>query len=589
MALGPERGVQPPKQWAGIPSAKSDKLDYEPTRMAVINSIHQALEILALSAESLRPLSFDAATAGPLLDLAALATLRNRLGKKRPAFLGFIGCSGTGKSTICNSLLGEDLCYTGWRAHNTTGPVVIGPSSFFAQLQDLERLMAPLFFPSYKRESMSRGQAQPEKGHPDVMRWVSWNDPAWENLVIFDLPDINTTLAWEENLVALALQPWLDLVVFVVDEETLYHRGYEPPVNMAKQLNQRRICVLNNRGRDRVDLNHPDLLAAREFFGVESIQVLPLIQPGAFFRREPEFLRLKELIQKSAPYHAPVRPLAGRAATLARALLEENERRTQILLDLEERVSQEVQAAVSRYKPIPINRILSEEANQVLEHLGLKRFTISNLYNFLRRAAATGALQRNFQLAFGNNRDKVVSQLLHLDLEKLHHEVTGRLSDRWEAVSHVLRGHPDARLLWDLIPELKSMAGAPCRLPGDALDERVRRFERQCRELIETDSLSSSVLNDPLMVFAVVLILLADVWTIPGFGSWVIVPSVFQYLPLGKFETVKRDFQHALRDLIRDTLAQRSAGVQSARRRVVLGESDPLLAALRTCADYHED
>lgn len=557
--------------------------------MAVINSIHQALEILALSAGPLRTLSFDAATAGPLLDLAALATLRNRLGKNRPAFLGFIGCSGTGKSTICNSLVGEDLSFTGWRAHNTMGPVVVGPSSFFSQLQDLERRVAPLFFPSYKRESVSRGQAQAEKGRPDVMRWVSWNDPAWGNLVIFDLPDINTTLAWEENLVALALQPWLDLVVFVVDEETLYHRGYEAPVKLAKQLNQRRICVLNNRGSDRVDLNHPDLLAAREFFGVETIQVLPLIQRGSFFRREPEFLRLKELIQKSAPYHAPVRPLAGRAAALARSLLEENERRTQILLDLEERVSQEVQAAVSRYKPVPLNRILSAEACQVLDHLGLKRFTISNLYNFLRRVAVTGALQRNFQIAFGNNRDKVVSQLLHLDLVKLRHEIAVRLSDRWENVSHILRGHPDARLLWDLIPELKTQAGAPCRLPGEALDERVRRFERQCRELIESDSLSSSLLNDPLMVFAVVLFLLADVWTIPGFGSWVIVPSVFQYLPLGQFEKVKRDFQHALRDLIRDTLAQRTAGVQSARRRVVLGESDPLLAALRTCADYHED
>ena len=91
------------------------------------------------------------------------------------------------------------------------------------------------------------------------------------------------------------------------------------------------------------------------------------------------------------------------------------------------------------------------------------------------------------------------------------------------------------------------------------------------------------------MVFAVILILIADVWTIPGFGSWVIVPSVFQYLPLGKFEKVKREFQLSLRGLIRDTLAQRAAGVQAVRHQAVLRETDPLLAALRTCAEYHEN
>ncbi|HXK92343.1 MAG TPA: hypothetical protein PKV38_01565, partial [bacterium] len=211
-----------------------------------------------MSSGQLRSLLLDNSSIEALLDLAALATLRNRLGKNRPVFMGFIGCSGTGKSTICNSLLGMDLCYTGWQAHNTLGPVVVGPPDFFARLHDLERKMAPLFFPSYKRELAPRSPAQAEKGRPDVIRIIPVDDPSMRNMVIFDLPDINTTLAWDENLVALALQPWLDVVVFVVDEETLYHRGYEPPVQMAKQLNQRRICVLNNRGRDRIDLNHPD-------------------------------------------------------------------------------------------------------------------------------------------------------------------------------------------------------------------------------------------------------------------------------------------------------------------------------------------
>ena len=329
---------------------------------------------------------------------------------------------------------------------------------FKCVLEGVERDLAPLFLPRWKRVHSTLSNTKSEAGTPEALHWILTSEPAWEKTVLFDLPDINTTRSRYDNLLAYALMPWLDVVVFVVDEETLYHRDYEEPVALSKSLRQRRICILNNRGRDRIELDHPDFQGVREFFGVDAIHVLPDLGDKQHFDCEPAFQRFRDdlLLTKA---HAPTRPVEERAAPNAQSLVRENVRRRTTLVELEERAERVIHERLASEKPLPIHRILNNDAIQVLEHLGLKRFSVSNLLQFFKRVASTGALRRSFKMSFGNQRDETVSSLLRLDGGKLKDEIAARLSDHREAIRQALLNHPDARLYSDALSPVPAANG----------------------------------------------------------------------------------------------------------------------------------
>jgi len=551
-------------------------------------SDQSALETIALSAERLKSLSMPTKDVEQLLDMVMLAACRERLGEDRPTLVGFIGCTGTGKSTIFNSLLGKAACITGWKAHNTAGPVLLSSEQFVQSVRDIEDSFVPVFLTGWQRDIISLDQASSEAGAPGSIRWLLTSNGEWSKTVLFDLPDINTTRSLNDNLLALTLLPWLDTVVFVVDEETLYHRDYEAPVALSKKFQQRRLCVINNRGRDRIELDHPDLKNVKTFFGVDTIHVLPDMGSKLHFDNEIEFLRFRDDLALSGN-HAPVGPIKKKMAPAANKIVEENERRSRVLYDLERQVEKVIQEQLTNEKPISIQSVLNEEAQQVLEHLGLKRFSISNMMRFFKRVTSTGALRRSFKMAFGNQRDDVVSQLLRLDKAKLDQEVISRLSDHRETIRYTIQKNPDSSLFKETLASygLDEQETEP-QYAVD-IQKIVETFEQNCRDLISSDTISASLKNEPFLVVVVAAVLIADVLTIPGFGSWVFVPSIFKFLPLGKFEKTKRSFQQQVRDVIRETLMNDIHRLQNARRAISLETKDPLLNALKTCADNYEN
>ncbi len=569
-------------------------------------SINNALRTLVLSADRLKALSLPGDVLNPLMDYASLVTLRRHLGENRPPFFGFIGCTGTGKSTLFNSLIGQEVSLTGWKVHNTCGPVLFMPDRVLKLITQWETESGPLLLPSLKREIYSADKQsalyfeKQKTGSSDTLHLFGQSDDSrskvdpqeFGSFVFIDLPDINSSPAFEESLVALKVLPWLDIVLFMVDDETLFHRIYENAVQAADELGQQRYCVLSNRGKDRVDVDHPDVKHAMRFFGVDEIHILPELIEKACFDNEASFIRLKQTMAENRKL-SPSRPLVRRISRLAQKALEENTKREGAFKSLEKEISMIINTAIAKDAPISLEKILHDDVLQVLNHLGLKRFAISNLLNFFKVAAASRSLKHSFRLSFGSRRDSVLSPNLQFDPERFAHEVYRRLADHQESILLAIRRHPEIDVLQKVKPTFNTWfrrvtnTGAGIETSqsfNEELGSIVKKFEQRCADLIASDSVSSAIQNDPLVAAFLVAALVADAFAIPGFGSWFLVPTVFRYLPLGKFETAKKSFQHDVKGFIQRQLLRITTELHDIRLQTVLAGADPILKSLNVCA-----
>jgi len=575
-----------------------------PDSKETLNTLHS----LVFAADRLRQLALPEDVLNPLIDLASLVTLRQQLGEDRPAFIGFIGCTGTGKSTLFNSFIGQEISLTGWKVHNTCGPVLFMADSVLKSLNQWEAKSVPLLLPALKREVHSNENYATfiseniAKGSPDTLHIISGPDEKYRDAsgpetgpyVFIDLPDINSSPALDENLVALEVLPWLDVVIFMVDDETVFHRGYEQPVQFTNELEQPRFCALSNRGRDRVDLNHPDIKQTMSFFGVDSIHVLPKLKDKAFFDHEPAFVGFKQTIEANRKL-APPKPLVKRIARLTQRVIEENKKRQQTLQSLEKKISQMITTTLAEDALVSFEKILHDDVLQALRHLGLKRFAVSNLLNFFKVAASTGSLKHGLKLSFGDRRDKALAPKLRFDREKLAREVSKRLVDYRERILLAIRSHPDIDIIQEVEPVFTAMIdgdlqtgeeAATSQLYSAELRNIVSKFEQECAELLASDSVSKVIQNDPLVAVFLVAAFVADVFVLRGFVGWLLVPTAFRYLPFGKFEAIKRSFQHDIQNLIQKQLSLITRELHEIRIRTVLEDQDPLLQSLKVCAQY---
>jgi hypothetical protein len=262
---------------------------------------------------------------------------------------------------------------------------------------------------------------------------------------------------------------------------------------------------------------------------------------------------------------------------------------------LEKKISQIITTSVADDAPISFEKILHDEVLQALKHLGLKRFAISNLLHFIKIATSSGSLKRGFKLSFGDRRDKALAPELRFDREKLAHEVSRRLTDYREKILLAIRSYSDMDITQQVEPVFNMMIGddLPAGEASDRLQafnaelrEITHRFEQVCAELLASDSVSKVIQNDPLLAAALVAAFVVDVFVFRGFVGWLLVPTAFRYLPLGKFEAIKKNFQHEVQTLIQKQLALITGKLHEIRIRTVLEDQDPLLQSLKVCAQY---
>jgi len=540
--------------------------------------------------------------------LVSLVTFRQLFGENRPPLIGFIGCTGSGKSTLFNSLAGQSISATGWRVHNTRGPLLFAPAGMLNRLKELELKYGPLLLPllkrvnySQKKNALSRSEIK-KTGLPGDVHILNnrENENSADSLqaggdyVLIDLPDINSSPALEEHLIALDIMPWLDIVIFMVDDETIYHQVYAQPVQLANDLNQVRFCVMANRGKDRIDMNHPDIQQVMAFFGVNEIHVLPDLNKKALYHDDSAFLTLKKKLAANRGASSP-KPLIKRISRLARIVCDENKIRKQALEALEKDIFQIAQETLAKDASISLQKILPGDTLHRLNHLGLKRFAVSNLLYFFKSIVSKGSLKRSFRLSFGNQRDEIISRMLHFDREKLVDEVTIRLIDHGERISLAIHRNPDLDFIQNIAPAFNPLDAEvintipPKVEPGSYeadLQAIVDEFESRCKDLLASDSVSAIIKNDPIVAFFLFVMLVADAVVIPGFGSWLLVPTAFKYLPLGQFEAAKKRFQHSVKEVIQKQRMLAAKQLRDIRSRFVLENSDPLWQALSICGRY---
>ncbi len=553
--------------------------------MTSVDKAKEALQYIFFSTQRLRSLSFTSSDVKSLLETAAIITFREQFGSNRPMLIGFIGCTGTGKSTLFNSLAGGDVSLTGWKTHNTCGPVLLAHEEFWNALKDKENQWGKMFMPDLPSECVSeRTQAA---GSPKSLQWINTSHPFFKTRALLDLPDINTTLSYEEEQISIRLLPWLDIVVFMVDDETIYHRIYESCAEHANTLKQARMCALNNRGTDKIDLEHRDFKDAMKFYGVDTIHVLPQIQRASHFTNEPAYLDFQHQLQ-NIQHFAPVDPLIKMCVPHVKTILEENQQRMDALENLKHFFKNEVRAALSHEPPVDMKSILHDDVLQVLQHLGLKRFSLTNILHFLKKVVKTGALRNQFRIAFGSERDQLLSNILRLDSAKLKSELNRRLADHNEKLRYALLNHTQYTTLSSMIHNSRWLVEFQTTVPDDPLNKAVQSFEDRCRSILTSDKLNTSVVNDPLLAIGLILALITDIMTIPGFGSWALAPTVFRYIPLGPFDQAKREFQRDLHEIIHHALMNGLTEFDRIINDYVLLDTDPLYLSLKDCSQYHE-
>ncbi|MCP4746819.1 MAG: hypothetical protein GY874_11875 [Desulfobacteraceae bacterium] len=563
--------------------------------MPIAPKILDAIEHVAETAGKLNQFGFSGKVVDRIQNLAAVVTYRRFAGPNRLPLIGLIGCAGAGKSTLFNSFCGDTISATGWRVHNTRGPVLFMSETYLAELKILEQRHGRLLMPSIERINDVLPADEQTCGEPGRLQIIAAHESRnrTNTFGLLDLPDINSAPAIDERLVALDAMPWLDYVVFVVDDETVYHRVYEKTVHLANEIEQSRCCVMVNRGRDGIDPEHPDWLRTQAFFGVDKIHVLPDLRQKSGYGNEPGFIALKKELTEYTT-DGPNRPIFQKISKLAGNLCRENLKRQKHAAALDKSINQSIRTTLSRQQPLPLNRILAGDTLHTLNHLGLKRFALSNLLYFFKRVASTGALTNSIRLLFGNRRDQVLGHLLQIDRHKLIRQVTKQVQNHSQHLTGVIRRSRE----FDFLKQVNTNAGSgagfddlfssePDLSPFITEIENIANdFETTCRELLSSDSVAKVIENDPMAILLLLGALTADVFVVPGFGSWLLVPSVLKYLPMGKFESAKKNFQRAIQNLIRKQIFSSVKKIQSFYYQNILSQTDPLWKALEICSQH---
>ncbi|HEY3246430.1 MAG TPA: hypothetical protein VGM03_24045 [Phycisphaerae bacterium] len=266
----------------------------------------------------------------------------------RIPLVAIVGGASSGKSTVFNNLLGGHVAsFVTARGHATRGAVLAVHSRWREALERLDGFppAARELFPDLPRRISGLDAAAP--GDPETLTVVLHEVESLEHAFVCDTPDLTSDASRREGDLALALLPWFDRLIIVIDAERWFDRQSIDGLHAeSARLGQERLAVFN---RSRAaPLAPADLDALREqsrrLAAVSMVTVN--FHPGRGCRTlDPaELTEIQGFLTEPAPRR--VRQLLASLAAAVERVLNANAERARRLVQLRAQIARQTERCI---------------------------------------------------------------------------------------------------------------------------------------------------------------------------------------------------------------------------------------------------
>ncbi len=186
---------------------------------------------------------------------AAIFHMESADSPARPAIVGLVGGTGTGKSTLANRLLGENASAASFSRTHTLGPI-----AFVRDPRDLPA--GWLGQPAH----MADPSAIPSRGEPNCLTVVGVHSELAHSVVLIDATDIDGDRP-EHYAEADRVFRWAQIALFLVTPEKYQMTELYPYCRMARRYHVPAVFAMNKCEDSDAPADYARLLAEREWPG----------------------------------------------------------------------------------------------------------------------------------------------------------------------------------------------------------------------------------------------------------------------------------------------------------------------------------
>ena len=367
--------------------------------------------------------------------------LEDRLesGPDAPLIAAVLGATGTGKSKLFNTLLGQSLSPSGYRRPTTMAPILFTPAGH------REFVLRPEFLPGFEKRLAGTLPVEfsPEPV-PEVVVVLTEN-PLHQNLILVDTPDFDSVLA-TNRAAARAVFERSDAIIFVTDAIKYADQAAWEYLNLIRDRDKEAVLVVN---RLKNPLSQQDFISRLQKAGLKRpVPSLPdesgLGDNDLFPANRPALAEIRQMLSDwSGPRRLDIlaaetgRDWTQLHETLAGNLLPSLSRTTADLSGLEDQLAtagQEINDDLGRQLAVTISGELKNSLILQIQTLFLKwdimrypRRVLGLPYALLRHkvleplgivkgsGTTQGGLDQEINRLFEANREKLVASVQELN------------------------------------------------------------------------------------------------------------------------------------------------------------------------------